>query len=100
MKIRTQGKDIGELDRERKVFKKRVSKRKHLFRKLDAWGIDAKFFTEKLLPKDMWVQVEDMDPNGKIYLAKASKIKELGSFLHFPGHGAQVFLPRSEWRVC
>lgn len=99
-KIRLKDKNIGSLDEKDNLFIKRVRKSKHLFRKRDAWGIDAAFFTEKLLPDNTWVRIIDLDDHGKIYQTQASVIKEKGFYLHFKGHGAQIFLAREHWRKC
>lgn len=91
-------KAIGKLDEENKIFVKHVRRRKHLFRKGDAWGIDAAVFTEKLLPGNLWVRIVDMDDNNRIYQTQAETIKEKGFYRHFKGHGAQIFMARKHWR--
>lgn len=96
--VRFKNKVIGRLDEKELLFVKHVRKSKHLFRKRDAWGIDAAFFTERLLPKNFWVRIVDDDDHGRIYQTRAETIKEKGFFLHFQGYGAQIFLAREHWR--
>lgn len=89
------GKTLGIVDKEKKIFFKEVSRRKHLFKNLNAWGIDSRVF-EKLLEKDYTIKVHDRD-TGKFYRQSAKTIKEKGTFLHFKGYGTQIFLPLEMW---
>jgi len=88
---------IGILDDGRRIFTKHVRESKHLFRKLDAWGIDAQVFTEQLLPIKATIRVIDAE-TGTTYQVGSSVFHEHGSFLHFKDglntHRAQIFLPR------
>ena len=88
-------KNIGLVDKEHKLFIKEVSRAKHLFKKMQAWGIDARVF-EKLIERGYDVVVHDRDTNGR-YRQSAKVIKEKGTYLHFKGHGAQIFLPLEMW---
>jgi hypothetical protein len=92
---------IGILDDKKKIFKKIVWKSKHLFRSLDAWGIDGKFFSEVLLPNNYTIQVHDKEEN-IIYETTAENIKKHGYFYHFKNKrgdwGVQIFLPRVYWK--
>ena len=95
-----QEKMIGMLYPEEKLFVKTVYGSRHLFRVLDAWGVDARYFTRVLLPNDYLIKVIDKETN-QIYLAKASKVKKEGEFYHFKKEGeddkAQIFLSRKFW---
>jgi hypothetical protein len=93
---------IGELFVDKGVFFKQVSKKKHLFRKLDAWGIDAEYFENVLLPNNYFIQILDKDEN-KYYGIEAQEFKKNRKFFHFknPGedHRAQAFLPLRFWKI-
>ena len=93
---------IGDLDYEYRIFRKNVSLSKHLFRKLDAWGIDGQYFTEVLLPNSYTVEVFEREEK-RLYKTSVNKIKEHGVFLHFKRPGfenrAQVFMSRKHWEI-
>jgi hypothetical protein len=92
---------IGILDDKKRIFKKVVWKSKHLFRTLDAWGIDATFFNEVLLPNNYIIQVYDKEEN-VVYETTAENIKKHGYFYHFKNkkedYRIQIFLPRIYWQ--
>ena len=102
MKIKIRQED-GELRLIGRVVDKRFFciryKSKHLYRKLDAWGVDIN-------------AIEDLSSKGKInsivvlekeekktYVTNVDEILEKGNYLHFKPHRPQVFLPRKEWEV-
>lgn len=68
---------------------------KHLFKKMDAWALDASYL-DFLVDKNATIEIRDQKEEKK-YLTTAKQMKEKGNFLHFKGHNAQVFLPRKEW---
>jgi len=88
---------IGELDTEKKVFKKKVKLHTHLFKKLDAWGIDANFFTDVLFPNDYLIEILEQEEQ-KRYTIDAKVFKKYGTYYHFKNktndYGAQLFCPR------
>ena len=87
---------IGTYDPERRLYVKRVRQSAHLFRKLDAWGIDAEYFTEKLKARGACIRVHDIE-TGMLYQTTVSQFLEWGEYLTFKGHRAQIFLPRVYW---
>lgn len=89
MQVLKEGKIIGET--EGQIFSKYVRKSRHLFKKLNAWGIDAAFFDSVLLPNNMTIKIYETEGR-KVYSASAQYWKENGQYLHFKGHGAQIFL--------
>jgi len=97
-----QEKMIGMLYPREKLFVKSVYESKHLFRVLDAWGIDAKHFTNVLLPNNYTVKVIDRE-NNITYIVKAEVIKKFGEFYHFKRQDkddkAQIFLSRRYWEI-
>ena len=101
MQVKIGDKVIGEMDTEKKVYVKRVSKTKHLLRKLDAWGIDGDFFKYQLLPENYTIRLFEKD-DGRVYETDAKTIEEKGVCLHFKGRGVdhkpQAFLARQYWK--
>ena len=94
--IRLDKKVIGILDWQKRVFVKEVKESKHLFRKLDSWGIDAKFFEDVLLPNNYKIRIIDKERN-IVYETDAETFKKNGYYLHFKGkedYRTQIFLPR------
>ena len=100
MKIKVKGHIIGEL--EDGVFVKRVRSSRHLFRKLNAWGIDGNVFTKCLLPINAKIVVYD-EEEGKRYECTAKHFDSKGTWLHFKegtsDHYAQIFLPLKEFKT-
>lgn len=84
---------VGTLDRG--TFYKEVTKSIHLFRKLDAWGIDAK--TLHSLPVGTRIRIHDIEDD-VIYTTTKEVFMENKQYFHFKeesqDHMAQVFLPR------
>lgn len=84
------------------TFFKQVAKSKHLFRKLDAWGIDAEVFKNIIEKKNLVICVVDIEERKK-YTVSTETFRNLARFYHFKkentDHGAQMFLPRKEWEV-
>lgn len=91
---------IGTLDYERKIFSKKVQESKHLFRLLDAWGTDAHYFTEVLLPNNYTIKFNDVEKKIR-YFTTAEDFKKNAQYYHFKANGrdfgTQIFLPRKFW---
>jgi len=91
---------IGTLDTDKKEFSKKVQKSKHLYRVLDAWGTDADYFTNVLLPNKYTLRFVDIEDKIR-YTVTAEKFAKEGEHLHFKGngkdYGAQIFLSRRHW---
>lgn len=91
---------VGTLDANKKVYTKYVRESSHLFRKLDAWGIDAEIFTNQLLARNVTIRVNDQE-TGRMYQVSAKAFAHYGRFFHFKqgdtSHKAQIFLPRAYW---
>lgn len=100
MKIRVKGHVVGDL--EDGVFFKKVRSSAHLFRKLNAWGIDGNVFTKCLLPINATIVVYD-EEEGKRYQCTARQFEAKGTWLHFKegtsDHYAQIFLPLKDWET-
>ncbi|MHA1225105.1 MAG: hypothetical protein ACTSR2_01085 [Candidatus Hodarchaeales archaeon] len=92
---------IGILDPKNKIFKKSVLESKHLFRVYDAWGIDADYFTDVLLPNNYKIQVHEKE-KGIVYEVTAEEFKKKAVYFHFKNkkedHRSQIFLSRRHWR--
>lgn len=92
---------IGELYEKEGIFFKKVSKSKHLFRLKNAYGIDAKFFTDVLLPNNHFIQIYDNETKN-YYGCDAKVFKEFGFYYHFnkeENHHAQIFLSLNHFQV-
>lgn len=86
---------VGDILDHLKLFRKTVSGSKHLFHKLDAWGIDAAFF-DTTLHKLKCIVLKDED-DCTYYVTSPARFKENGEYKHFTGYNAQIFLPRKYW---
>lgn len=91
---------IGFLDNKNRRFKKTVERSKHLFRVLDAWGLDSDFFTDVLLPGEYRIQVFDKEDK-VVYEIDTEKVSKKGRYYHFKNkkidHRAQIFCSRRHW---
>ena len=79
-----------------RVFRKKVKGSIHLFKKLDAWGIDAEVFKKKLINEVDEIRVLD-EEEGVVYQVGILMFDTHGKYLHFPPHRAQIFLPKDKW---
>lgn len=79
------------------VFYKEVKKSKHLFRKMDAWGIDSVVFERLIKPQGKEIKVFDKEEK-MIYCVSVEDFDKQSVFLHFKPHRAQRFLPRDVWK--
>ncbi len=91
-------KNIGELDG--KVFSKEVLDSKHLFRVLDAYGIDSQ--TLNGLPAGTTIEIHEQE-SGKLYRTTKEEYLEHGEYYHFKqpreDHRTQLFLRRKYFEV-
>lgn len=89
---------IGTFDRG--VFFKEVWLSKHLFRTLDAWGIDSK--TLNVLPQTTTIRIHELEHN-RIYTVPLVVFKAHGQYYHFKeerkDHRTQLFLPRKYFTI-
>lgn len=97
-----QEKIIGIIDTKDKTFTKEVYLSRCLFKALDAWGIDAEYFTDVLCPNNYLIRIIDRE-NNREYLADAETIKKYGTYYHFKSgksdNKSQIFLPRNRWEI-
>lgn len=92
---------IGQLYEEDKIFRKVVQSSKHLFKKMDAWGLDADLLENTLVPGEHEIRILDKDEM-KVYTITAKEFKRDGVYLHFKkgaDHGTQVFVPRAKFAM-
>lgn len=86
---------IGEVDGG--IFTTRRQSSKHLYNKLNAWGIDCKAYDGMLKDKELHtIRVIDLDTE-TTYSTHAENFKKYGTILHFKPHRTQVFLPLKYW---
>jgi hypothetical protein len=95
MLIRVDNKVVGKI--ENRVFYKTVDPEKHLFRIMDAWGIDFGAFKLALAKGVKKFIVIDKE-NNICYEADADTLLEKGIVGNFR-YGEQVFLPRRLWEI-
>lgn len=72
------------------------SKKKHFYRKLNAYGMDRELL-EKLKDMDCRVIQLHEKESGDIYEADLEMFLKKGLPNHYQGHGAQLFLPLRRW---
>lgn len=89
---------IGNYNPEKNVFSKRVKKSKHLFLKTNSWGIDAKYFTDVLLPNNTTIKIFEVEENIS-YKISAEKFKKNCDYFHFKNNRAQIFCPLRYFEV-
>lgn len=93
-------KHVGKYYPEQKLFTKTVKRSKHLFRVLNAWGIDNKVL--ETLPNNVIIVIRELEGN-KEYSTTAGYFKEKGQFYHFKNakndFGVQKFLKLSEFDI-
>ena len=92
---------IGFLDYDNGLFEKEVCLSKHLFKKFDAFGIDAEYFTNTLLPNNYKIKVVEKEEK-IVYNISASDFKKHSQHFHFKedgiDHRSQIFCPRRFWK--
>lgn len=92
---------IGELHEKEGIFSKQVKMSKHLFRIKNAWGLDAQFFNDVLLPNKYFIQIYDLE-NKKYYCCESEVFKKYGFHYHFKNsddHRAQIFLSLNHFNI-
>jgi len=93
MRFQFKDKNIGELIG--KTFYKYVKPSRHLYRKLDAWGINLKVFDK--LPPDGILRLKDTE-NNVVYTTTVARMK-WGLKLEHKPFGWQILLPRKLWDI-
>jgi len=93
-------KNIGTYNEHTGIFYKEVKSSKHLFRMMDAWGIDSR--TLDSLPGTAKIVIDDVE-NRKRYETSKTVFDTFGEYFHFKSemddHQTQKFLRRSEFVV-
>lgn len=80
---------------EKKIFQKRVSAEKHLFRKTRSWGLDAMVVEKLGEAKCKRIEIYDKD-SGIMYHLPFGEFVGLGKKMQW-GHGDQIFVTLIEW---
>lgn len=81
---------------EREAFIKHVKESKHLYRKLNAWGLDTEKFENEISEECDSIHVVDIE-NDTLYIAEPKDFQEHGEYLHHEPHREQVFLSLEHW---
>jgi len=88
-----EGKRVGVLfDR---TYTSPRKKSKHLFRAMDAWGIDTKIVEDLIHNVCLWIEIDDVEEH-IVYKVPFDTFCKMGVKRDF-GHAEQMFLPRSYW---
>lgn len=88
-------KTIGEI--EEGIFTSYRKTSQHLYRKLNAWGIDYKALKGMVENEKVHtIRIVDTETNTE-YKVNATTFFEKGTVLHFKPHRTQVFLPLEFW---
>ena len=95
--LSTNNKRMGYIDTQEKVLHKRFKASKHLFKKLNALGLDYEAWKTVLLPQDYEIRALD-EESDTVYYAQAHEFKEKGTVMQFKGHALQTFLPLKYWK--
>jgi hypothetical protein len=88
----SKGRGIGKLEGE--IFRKTVSRKKHLMRKLNSWGIQADVLID--LGDNIRIEIFDKDEK-TVYVTTAKEFREGGVTGNY-GHGEQIFLSLDKFR--
>lgn len=92
------GKCIGNYNEKKNTLTKFVKRSRHLFKSLNAWGIDGDAFAVHLEPQNATIVIKETEEK-KTYSATAEEIKKHGRWMSFGDHGPQIFLPLEYWIV-
>lgn len=78
------------------VFKKSVSREKHLFRKLEAYAVQESVLRE--LPDETRIEIYEKDTQ-TLYVTTAREFRENCQYLSFGENGLQGFLPLEFFKI-
>lgn len=78
------------------VFRKRVSKSKHLMRMNDSWGIQLEALNSLQKAGCTEIRILEQEDN-KVYSVPFEKMWKESQVLSYDG--TQAFLPRSQWDI-
>ena len=87
---------IGNYDPDTNVFSKKVKYSVHFFKKLNAWGIDAGYYTNVLKDNNSLIIVYD-EENQRRYITTARIMAKRGEYKHYKPHRSQIFLVLHYW---
>lgn len=88
------GQMIGSLNEN--IFRKRVKKSRHLFKMLNAWGLDLDTLNQLKESGCTEVRIWETEED-KIYSTPLEKLWKEAEVMSFDGQ--QAFLPRSQWTI-
>ena len=97
MNITHNNKTIGVWNSYEREFTSHRRKSKHLFKKLNAWGLDGKAF-EKIQERGGKIVIIETEEK-KRYTTWPSMFEKFGAWFEFGSHGKQIFLPLEYWEV-
>jgi len=97
MEFKRGHKKIGTLDKQKRVLRKEVNQNFHLFRKLNAWGIDYKMLED--LEDTTTILVHEYTQDKYYWLTKAEILVKGENFIGYHEHGLQRMVPLDQWHT-
>ena len=88
---------IGLIDKQRKVFVKKIYEKHQKLWQINGYGIHTEFFFKKLLPENYQIILIELD-TGRRYGTTAQIFLEKGQEFEFE-YGKQIFLSVDNWRM-
>lgn len=80
------------------TFYKKVRRSEHLYRELNAWGIDGLFFKGKISEECFNIKILDTETD-TMYKTTVGKYKQYGEYRTYKPHRTQILLPLSYFEV-
>jgi hypothetical protein len=94
--IKVRGRTVGETRLDR-VFQKRISFQKHLYRKYNGIGFEVSSIEDAEKAGAIWAEIHNLDDH-KIYHTALSLVRSAGRYVEHAGYGAQLVLPLKYWQ--
>lgn len=90
-------KNVGTYDRQKNVVKKEVDKNIHLFRKLNAWGIDNNLLEG--INFDTTILIHEKTDDQYYWLTKQEINEVATDYIGYVEHGLQKMVPLHLWHT-
>lgn len=88
---------IGSFDANKRLLSMVRKESLHLFRALDAWGLDVVVFMDLYQKHRLQkIRIEDVE-TGTVYEVTAKEFNSWATLLECKPHRTQLLLPRSRW---
>lgn len=90
-------KNVGTFDRKRNIVKKEVDRNIHLFRKLNAWGIDNNLLEG--ISFDTTILIHEKTDDQYYWLTKQEINEVATDYIGYVEHGLQKMVPLHLWHT-